>query len=386
MIEEIKFAGRALYENSPRHNFRKLCKKWNIPLGGGTANEDPEDRNQVLGGVLGSDPWGDIMIWKLKSLGFSSYTLLGDIGLLEQWSLSSRTKEIKFNFIDWDGETLKKTDLPRGKSPIVICREPVDFESWEAIKDLKEKFGERVLLLTELLLPFTRFSFLLSKLDFYKTKLEENLPFYFGTKYFGPLEALDEKVKFKGKKVIEFGPLDGFQTSGLLHLGVKSLDCIEARAENATKIEALKNVIGWKNLNVIMDDFHNCDEAKYGKYDIAFAHGVYYHSIQPFLFLNNLMSLSDTVFIGGFCATDSLPDDAWMSLSHNGKDYRVKRYTEWNRYSAGINSYGYFFHRDDLIGFFEDNGYGVEVLDETKMEITAGNYLRMIAKKRKGKG
>jgi 16S rRNA A1518/A1519 N6-dimethyltransferase RsmA/KsgA/DIM1 with predicted DNA glycosylase/AP lyase activity len=90
--------------------------------------------------------------------------------------------------------------------------------------------------------------------------------------------------------VIEFGPLEGCLTAGLVKLGVKSLTCIEARAENAIKTLVACHAFDWKNVKLVMDDFHNVNQFKYGTYDLVFAHGVYYHSLAPFLFLENLRS------------------------------------------------------------------------------------------------
>ena len=86
------------------------------------------------------------------------------------------------------------------------------------------------------------------------------------------------------------------------------------------------DAFNWPNLNIIMNDFHDVNSDRYGKYDLAFAHGVYYHSISPFLFLENLVSLSDNVFIGGFCATEEKPEGYFEILNYQSLQYRVKKY------------------------------------------------------------
>src|SRR5436853_4083616 len=43
---------------------------------------------------------------------------------------------------------------------------------------------------------------------------------------------------------------------------------------------------------------------------------IYYHAIAPFVFLENLVSLSDNVFVGGYVLKD---DDPCETLSHEGE-------------------------------------------------------------------
>ncbi len=213
---------------------------------------------------------------------------------------------------------------------VILTLLPVTADEWSTTAALKQRFGERLHLLTELLLPFTRISFLQTRLHYDRPDLTAILPFYLGEKKFGPLGTLDDVFPLRGRSIIEFGPFDGCQTAGLVHLGAASITCIEARAENATKTRTAVEVFGWNHVQVRMDDFHNADASKYGRYDLAFAHGVYYHSIAPFVFLENLRTLADHIFLGGFCATDESPAVPWMELSYEGRAYRVKPYWEKN--------------------------------------------------------
>jgi len=69
--------------------------------------------------------------------------------------------------------------------------------------------------------------------------------------------------------------MEGAQTAGLVHLGAKSVTCIEACAESfiKTMIASLFSIS--TTFDSVIDDFHNADDLKYGKFDLAFAHGVY---------------------------------------------------------------------------------------------------------------
>jgi hypothetical protein len=290
--------------------------------------------------------------------------------------LRQRGRSVECRPFSW-AETLDDPAIA-GKR-LILCALPETAEHWSAIAALKTRFGGNLTLLSELLLPYTRISFLQGRLNYDRSELSTILPFYFGEKKFGPLGKLDELLPLRGLSILEFGPFDGCQTAGLVHLGAGSVTCIEARAENATKTAAAIEVMGWTHVRLIMDDFHNADAAKYGRFDLAFAHGVYYHSIAPFVFLENLRTLSDRIFIGGFCGTDDLPNSPWRELTYEGRSYRVKEYHEKNIYSAGINKVAYFFHADDLMRFYSERDYRIEMVSDEAKEVTAGRFVRFLA-------
>jgi hypothetical protein len=142
--------------------------------------------------------------------------------------------------------------------------------------------------------------------------------------------------------------------------------------------------LGWDNVRLVMDDFHNADDLKYGVFDLAFAHGVYYHSVAPFFFFENLMSLSDNIFIGGYVYdSQAASRDSQEILDYEGKSYVVKRVSMGRSYNAGVNQYGYHFTRDDLAGFFSERGYDVRVISDDEAGDEWGDrYLRFLASKK----
>jgi hypothetical protein len=147
----------------------------------------------------------------------------------------------------------------------------------------------------------------------------------------------------------------------------------------------------WNNVELVMDDFHNADRQKYGEFDLAFAHGVYYHSFVPFFFLENLVSLSDNIFIGGYCTSDSIaakPSNSFLSytietLEYQGKKYVVKRTRLGNTYNNAANEFAYQFNRKDLLDFFADRGYELTVLHDAATPDPWGDwYLTFLARKK----
>lgn len=371
---------RAAYEKSPKQNLNALRRKLQN-FGKSEASQVPLEFNQLL-----SNLWDKPVYKKLAAERLNSFEHIYLIGNGIETGFLTDTVKGSFQNVtpvqwDWDDER----ELPElsAKSGVVFCKLPLNDSQWRTVRRIRKRYGAAFIALPELILPFTVTQKLVTTLPYFKKTLEEMVPLYSGEEYFGPLDKLNEKFLLQDKSIIEFGPMDGYQTAGLVHLGARSVTCIEARAENCIKTVLACYAFQWNHVRVIMDDFHNVDASKYGKFDLAFAHGVYYHSVAPFLFFENLLSLSENIFLGGFCATDSSPSGEFQMLKENGESYRVKRYEEGNTYTAGLNRYGYFFYRDDLIRYFEKNGCNVTILSDEEVNETAGRYLRILITKKR---
>ena len=368
---------RELLDDTPRNNAAKLRRTLTRIVKPGRPRTS-RGSNQVLDDLIESPCLPQLLVHAVGRL--EDPLILAGEGATFAVAvdcLRAKGRAVEFREFQWGGSAaLLRAGLDRR---VILCLLPVTTQDWQEVAALKADLGVRLVLLTELLLPYTCLTFLQRRLDYYFTNLVQILPYYFGEKFFGPLDRLNELFPIRGKSVIEFGPFEGCQTAGLVHLGAASVTCIEARAENATKTRTLTALLGWSQVRVVMDDFHNADAGKYGRYDLAFAHGVYYHAIAPFVFLENLSHLSEAVFLGGFCATDESPASAWLELKHDGRSYRVKQYLEVSNFTAGVNPVAYFFHGDDLIRFFAERGRRIVIISDEAPKVTAGRFLRFLA-------
>ena len=380
----VSRALRALYVHSPQRNLKRAIEKLGCGREADTAARDVRsvERNDVVEGILQAKTLPDILAHRLRRMGAKPLVLLGDKSAIDAWDLPAKCDGLSVESLDWGlGEGRETPSVPP-EANVIVCHVPARPEEWLSVSALKESFGDRVFTLVELLLPYSRILDLQGKLDYLITDFDELACYYLGREFFGPLPELNDAFALEGKRVVEFGPFDACQTAGLVSLGVESVRCIEARNENAVKTLAAANAFGWDNVTVTMDDLHNVDAAKYGRYDLAFAHGVYYHSIAPFLFLGNLAGLSDNVFIGGYCATEGDAAGEFTTLTHEGVEYRVKVYEEPpGKFFAGVNPYGYYFHPDDLKRFFSDRGYSIHVITDEPEGTKTGRYLRFLAQK-----
>jgi hypothetical protein len=367
---------KELYTDSPKANLAKIRARF---TGQPLKPVKVPQQNKVLDDLLRSPDLCTLLVFAIGRGADQRLVFAGAEGVFVDAAAELGKKGRTVACVPWQWSDGAAGLNAEEGARVVLCRLPVTEAEWQTVAALKQRLGGRLTLLTELLLPFTRITFLQGKLDYFLKELGALLPHYLGEKFFGPLDKLDAVFPLRGKSVIEFGPFDGCQTAGLVQLGAASVTCIEARAENAVKTLTAADVFGWSNVRVMMDDFHNADATKYGRFDLAFAHGVYYHSIAPFVFLENLLGLSDRVFLGGFCATDTLPATPWMDLSHGGRTYRAKQYREAGHFTAGVNRMAWHFHAEDLMRFFTERGWKLQMISDEETTVTAGRYVRFLA-------
>ena len=337
--------------------------------------------NQVVPDIWKRKVYVDLLPSQLIADG-KPVVLVGARAEIEGLRSSFEQRGFQVRGIEWDWSP----DLPEvnnaDSSLIIFCKIPVNEAQWKLVRNLKQKFGTRFVGLQEVVLPLTSIRQAQSSLDYSIGTLEEIAPFYLGDDYFGPLGELNRVFPLTGKSVIEFGPMEGAQTAGLVRLGARSVTCIEARAESFIKTTIAKTVFGWDNVRLVMDDFHNADNLKYGKFDLAFAHGVYYHSIAPFFFFENLMSLSDNIFLGGYTLAEpvSETDKDIETLEYEGRKYLAKRIPMGESYNTGVNYHGYHFTGKDLQSFFTDRGYRVVLIsDEEAGDPWGERFVRFVA-------
>ena len=266
---------------------------------------------------------------------------------------------------------------------VIICSWPESQDDWARIATVRAAVPNRVLTLQELLMPLGVLTEARRHVPFTTGTMRESLAYYSSASEMGPLRALDRLLPIAGRRVIEFGPLDGYQTAALVNLGAASVTCIEARPQNVLKTLAAKTAFGWRNVEVITDDFHNVHAANYGAYDLAVAHGVYYHSAAPFVFFENLFSLASSIFFGGFIATDDFPETAYVFLEHRGERYQAKPHADGYGIDQGINPTAFYFTADALRLLFARSGYEIATLPSE--EQTPGQppdrYLRFLARR-----
>lgn len=333
--------------------------------------------NLVVPNLWANPSYSDLIASRLDPSS-TQVVLLGDRAQIDFLTPGIERLGLKTSGLVWDWGH-KDESIP-DDATIILCKLPLSESQWRVVRALKQRYGSRLIGIQELALPFTAIHQAQASLTYSVDNFEELTSYYLGKDYFGEFfDELNAACPLKGKRVIEFGPMEGAQTAALVNLGAK-VTCIEARAVSFIKTMIAGYCFNWPNVSLVMDDFHNADAAKYGKFDLAFAHGVYYHSLAPFFFFENLMSLSDNIFIGGYCTGPTITGEGLETLEYEGRKFPAKRIAIGNTYNNAVNEYAYHLRNVDLIDFFRDRNYEVNVmLDEANVDPYGERYIRFLA-------
>ncbi len=84
------------------------------------------------------------------------------------------------------------------------------------------------------------------------------------------------KKDFKDLRILDLACLEGmFGIEAALHGAQVTL--LDGRDQNLTKSTFVKDVLGLEKVEVVKDDVRNISPEKYGKYDVIFCFGIFYH-------------------------------------------------------------------------------------------------------------
>lgn len=275
--------------------------------------------------------------------------------------------------------------LERSPADIVLMEPARGAEQYELVHRLRFEQGRRVFTQDELMGGAALLEAINQLVGVYVQPLSKAVGYMAGSPIWDPIESMAARESLVGKRVLEFGPLDGCMTGSIVEAGADSVTCIEVRLANVLKVLVARQIMGWSNVDLVIDDMHNVDGKAYGTFDVVVAHGVYYHSSTPFRFLRNLATLGDTIFLGGYCSDAEQPRAPLVTLEEGDTSVRAQPFREkLANDGAGVHVAGYYFVAADLIRIFEQWGFAVEVvsLEPTPPERQASHYIRMIARRR----
>jgi hypothetical protein len=273
-------------------------------------------------------------------------------------------------------------------APDVVVAEPtLGLDAYDLVRRLRVEQGRRVFTADQLLAGAALFEAVDQLIGIYIQPRAKAIGYMTGAPIWDPIARLDELEPLAGKRVVEFGPLDGCMTGSLVESGVASVTCVEVRLANVLKVLVARQALGWANVEVVVDDMHNVDGRAYGTFDVVVAHGVYYHSATPLHFLQNLTTLGPVIFLGGYCTTPEHARASLVTLQHGPHTVRAQPFREkLSNDGAGVHPAGYYVVADDLVALFDAWGFDVEVLslEPTTPDRGASHYIHLLARQRPG--
>lgn len=184
-----------------------------------------------------------------------------------------------------------------------------------------------------------------------------------------------EKIGLAGKKVVEFGPLEGAHTVALCQVAA-SVIALEARDENIEKTRIRCKLYGVSAELVKMDvETQTPPEA-----DVYFHSGVLYHLEDPVSHLIKIMGLTREIVLDTHHA---LEPDVSYPCTVNGKFYPCWIYQEPKKgCKAGMSPFSRWLKLKDIVTLLESRFSRVEVVrDEIERN---GPRATLIASGRRG--
>jgi precorrin-6B methylase 2 len=98
--------------------------------------------------------------------------------------------------------------------------------------------------------------------------------------------------------ILELGSLEGAHTVELAAPEfVERVQCVEGRKRNSERARAVMELLGLDHVSVATADLEDADLRAWGHFDAAFVAGVLYHLTEPWLVLERLAEVADTVFL-----------------------------------------------------------------------------------------
>lgn len=185
---------------------------------------------------------------------------------------------------------------------------------------------------------------------------------------------VDQNGGFDGRSILELGPLEGGHTQALLAAGAASVLGIEASTTAFLKSLIVKEILDLRNARFLLGDFDKFLETTDRRFDAVLACGVLYHMPDPLQTLQNIIRVTDEVFIWShFIVPEAMPEgDARRRFftgetsvrERNGEllTYHFQAYGEEiapTGFVGGMMPRSAWVELAEVIWMFERNGYEV---------------------------
>ncbi len=182
------------------------------------------------------------------------------------------------------------------------------------------------------------------------------------------LDELKNIIDFKGKSILELGPLEGGNSILLEKMNIISNLSIEGRVDSYVKCCVVKNIYDLNKTKFILDDVRDISVKKYGKFDIAVVLGLLYHLDKPNEIIQALSLMSDVLILSTHYADEESPykNAKNMEIKTEKSVYRGRIYNENPKIdpNAGLENISFWPYEKDLINMCKDSGFSnVKILE-----------------------
>jgi SAM-dependent methyltransferase len=185
---------------------------------------------------------------------------------------------------------------------------------------------------------------------------------------------------FRGKRILELGPLEGGHTYMMARAGAADIVSIEANRRAFLKCLIVQNVLKF-NADFRLGDFRpylaNCTEA----YDLLIASGVLYHMTDPVGLLRDAARVSRSIALWTHYYDAAMVDARPELRKKFGRSprretigsrqlllyrYQYRDALGWAGFCGGSAPTSYWLTRDGLLGVLGDFGFEVAIGDDAR--------------------
>lgn len=199
-------------------------------------------------------------------------------------------------------------------------------------------------------------------------------------------QLIHDKIDFRGKTILELGPLEGGNSVLLSKMGAKEIISLEGRVDNYIKCCVVKNIYDLNNAKYYLDDCRNVSVDRYGKFDIALVAGVLYHLDNPHIMFKKLSNVADTLVVATHYADTNSPSTSaehreivTSEGSYRGKIYKEGTIEDPN---SGLQSESFWPYEEDLIRMCKNAEYkNIEIVKKNPVESEVYRLIYFIARK-----
>ena len=178
---------------------------------------------------------------------------------------------------------------------------------------------------------------------------------------------------FAGKSILELGPFEAYATRLMERFGAEKVIAIEANNINFLKCLVLKEATGLR-ARFLHGDFLEYLKRAPESFDIIWASGVLYHSVDPGALLEQSARVADNLFIWTHYVSDEMMKTAQagmfepannrqvevggVTIEYHFRSYRLKYDNLPLHYEGGTTEYSCWVTKADLLAALRACGFG----------------------------
>lgn len=176
---------------------------------------------------------------------------------------------------------------------------------------------------------------------------------------------------FKGRSILELGPLECGHTSMLQNYGARSILAVEANKRSFVKCLIAKEICGIHSANIVLGDFNEYLETSNEQFDWVLASGVLYHVRNPLKLLKNISDCSSKLVLWTHYYDETIiqarPDlkikfDEPKALHFMDNEYTAAKQMyldalKWNGFCGGSESDSIWLTKESLLRCLNNFGY-----------------------------